>query len=44
MNTAFPEEVCAANITGCIGQLKVNITHTIHPLPPPGDHAEEWMT
>jgi hypothetical protein len=38
------EEVCVANLTGCISQLKVNITHIIHPLPSPGEHAEEQMT
>jgi hypothetical protein len=44
MNTVFYEEVCVANITGCISQLKVNITYIIHPLPPPREHAEERMT
>jgi hypothetical protein len=44
MNTVFYEEVCVANITGSISELKVNITHIIQSLPPPGERAEERMT
>jgi hypothetical protein len=43
MNLLFYEEVCVANITGCISHLRVNTTSIIHPLPPP-EHAEERMT
>jgi hypothetical protein len=44
MNTLFYEEVCVANVTGCIHQLRVNITNTNHPFPSPGEYAKVLIT